>query len=93
MKELMDSALVQAGAISILTAIIMQGIKVGIADRETVIKNWLPLTAVVLGVLMGVSYAVATQESPVLYTVAGIVGGGLAGGLYDNLTKNGKENQ
>lgn len=93
MKELFDTALIQAFGIAVLTTIIMEGVKRGIKGKQTFIEDWLPLTAVLVGVALGVAYAIFTQSDIIVYVGAGILGGGHAGGLYDNLTKNGKENE
>jgi len=84
MTELIESALIEAGAIAIVVGIVIEAGKKAVTNEE-VEKRFLPLFSLILGVLFGIVYALIQGDDILLYAVSGLVGGGFASGVYDNV--------
>ena len=83
MTELIESALIEAGAIAIVVGIVIEAGK-RITNEKTE-KRFLPLFSLILGVLFGIGYALIQGDDVLLYAVSGLIGGGFASGVYDNV--------
>lgn len=82
MTEILEYALLEAGAIALVVGVILEVIKeVEVVDT----KRWLPAIALGLGIILGLVYAIITNEPLVVYTIAGLIGGATSSGIYDNI--------
>lgn len=84
MEELLNTALVEAVAIAVFVGLIIEAFKQAVLPHDRIEKA-LPLIALLLGVLLGLLYAVVRSEDLLLYAASGLVGGGFASGIYDSI--------
>lgn len=90
MDELLNTALVEAAVIAVFVGIIVESVKMAVLPNDR-IKKLLPLVALVLGVLIGVLYAVVRSEDLLLYAASGLIGGGFSSGVYDLIRSSTKK--
>lgn len=85
----MDGVLIMATGIGVFVALVMQLIKTTYlaATNKELNKNWIPLIAVVVGMVMGLAVAPFTSMDWVLRLWAGAVSGFMASGIYETVKK------
>lgn len=86
METLLNEAIGLAAVMSPVILIFVQAIKK--ADLD---KRWLPFISIVLGVAVGIVFALASGADLFLYGLAGFLSGAAASGLYDGIQATRKE--
>ncbi|SFB91045.1 Phage holin [Alkalibacterium subtropicum] len=80
MDNLLNEAIGLAAVMSPVILIFVQLIKT--ADLD---KRWLPLISIVLGIAVGIVFAIAGNADLFLYGLAGFLSGAASSGLYDGI--------
>ena len=85
----MEGVLLLATGIGVFVAAFMQLIKTTYtaATNKELNRNWIPLLAVVVGMIMGLAVAPFTSMDWVLRLWAGAVSGFMASGIYETVKK------
>lgn len=80
LKELLSNSLAVAGALAPITMGLIQLVK----PMLTMDKKYLPPLSILVAVVFALLIGVATSQDLVIYTLAGVIGGLGASGLYDH---------
>lgn len=86
----MDGVLVLSTAIGILVAALMQLAKssyTAFTKGKEINPNWIPMLAVVVGMIVGLAVAPFTTLDWVLRLWAGAISGFMASGIYETVKK------
>lgn len=77
----MEEALIVAGILGPVISGLLQMIK----QADFVNSRWLPIVAVIVGIVFGGIYAVLFNEVLPIYLLGGLIGGLASGGFYNGV--------
>lgn len=77
----MEQALIVAGILGPVISGLLQIIK----HADFVNSRWLPIAAVIVGIVFGGIYALLFNEALPIYLLGGLIGGLASGGFYNGM--------